>query len=145
MGIQAAPEVKFAIIREATRRDDNLLKISTMCRIAGVSRSGYYNWCASERNRQAREDADRKAFDLILEAYRYRGYDKGARGIHMRLLHHPGIIMNVKKIRRLMRKYGLRCQIRKANPYRWPRPSLPAMSLATWWIASSGRRPVRCC
>ena len=31
---QAAPEVKFAIIREATRRDDNLLKISTMCRIA---------------------------------------------------------------------------------------------------------------
>ena len=55
MGIQAAPEVKFAIIREATRRDDNLLKISTMCRIAGVSRSGYYNWCASERNRQARE------------------------------------------------------------------------------------------
>ena len=40
MGIQAAPEVKFAIIREATRRDDNLLKISTMCRIAGVSRSG---------------------------------------------------------------------------------------------------------
>ena len=26
--------------------------------------------------------------------------------------------MNVKKIRRLMRKYGLRCPIRKANPYR---------------------------
>ena len=36
----------------------------------------------------------------------------------MRLLHSPGIIMNVKKIRRLMRKYGLRCPIRKANPYR---------------------------
>ena len=36
----------------------------------------------------------------------------------MRLLHSPGIIMNVKKIRRLMRKFGLRCQIRKANPYR---------------------------
>ena len=118
MGIQAAPEVKFAIIREATRRDDNLLKISTMCQIAGVSRSGYYNWCASEDARQARENADRRDFDLILEAYRFRGYDKGVRGIHMRLLHQPGIIMNVKKIRRLMRKFGLRCQIRKANPYR---------------------------
>ena len=118
MGIQAAPEVKFAIIREATLRDDNLLKISTMCRIAGVSRSGYYNWCASTSARLAREDTDRKDFDLILEAYRFRGYDKGARGIHMRLLHSPGIIMNVKKIRRLMRKFGLRCQIRKANPYR---------------------------
>ncbi len=118
MGIQAAPEVKFALIREATLRDNNLLKISKMCEIAGVSRSGYYNWCASESTRIAREDADRQDFDLILEAYNFRGYDKGARGIHMRLLHYPGIIMNVKKIRRLMRKYGLFCPIRRANPYR---------------------------
>ena len=118
MGIQAAPEVKFALIREATLRDNNLLKISKMCEIAGVSRSGYYNWCASEDTRKVREDADKKDFDLILEAYKFRGYDKGARGIHMRLLHHPGIIMNVKKIRRLMRKYGLFCPIRRANPYR---------------------------
>ena len=35
----------------------------------------------------------------------------------MRLLH-KGIRMNVKKIRRLMKKYGLFCPIRKANPYR---------------------------
>ena len=118
MGIQAAPEVKFAIIREAALRDDNLLKISKLCQIAGVSRSGYYNWCASIETRRAREDADRRDFDLILEAYRYRGYDKGTRGIHMRLLHQPGIIMNVKKIRRLMHKFSLQCQIRKANPYR---------------------------
>ena len=118
MGIQAAPEVKYALIREATRQDNNLLKISTMCEIASVSRSGYYKWCASEGIRQAREDSDRRDFDLILEAFKYRGYAKGARGIHMRLLHCPGIIMNVKKIRRLMRKYGLRCPIRKANPYR---------------------------
>ena len=118
MGIQAAPEVKFALIREAALQDNNLLKISKMCEIAGVSRSGYYNWCASEGTRKAREDADKKDFDLILEAYKFRGYDKGARSIHMRLLHHPGIIMNVKKIRRLMRKYGLFCPIRRANPYR---------------------------
>ena len=118
MGIQATPEVKFALIREATLRDNNLLKISKMCEIAGVSRSGYYNWCASEGMCKIREDADKKDFDLILEAYKFRGYDKGARGIHMRLLHHPGIIMNVKKIHRLMRKYGLFCPIRRANPYR---------------------------
>ena len=30
----------------------------------------------------------------------------------------PPIVMNVKKIRRLMKKYGLVCGIRKANPYR---------------------------
>ena len=30
----------------------------------------------------------------------------------------PPVVMNVKKIRRLMDKYGLMCPIRKANPYR---------------------------
>jgi len=35
----------------------------------------------------------------------------------MRLLH-MGIVMNQKKISRLMKKYGLLCPIRKANPYR---------------------------
>lgn len=37
----------------------------------------------------------------------------------MRLLHLPNpAVMNVKKIQRLMRKYGLYCLIRKANLYR---------------------------
>ncbi len=37
----------------------------------------------------------------------------------MRLLHlKPPVVMNLKKIRRLMKKYGLRCPIRKPNPYR---------------------------
>lgn len=35
----------------------------------------------------------------------------------MHLLH-MGVRMNIKKIRRLMKKYGLFCKIRKANPYR---------------------------
>ena len=56
-------------------------------------------------------------FRLILEAYSFRGYDKGVMGIHMRLLH-MGIRMNHKKIRRLMHKYGLVCPIRKTTPYR---------------------------
>ncbi|MEI3131812.1 MAG: IS3 family transposase [Oscillospiraceae bacterium] len=47
----------------------------------------------------------------------FRGYAKGVRGIHMRLLH-TGVRMNGKKIRRLMKKFGLVCPIRKANPYR---------------------------
>lgn len=38
-------------------------------------------------------------------------------GIHMRLLH-MGVIMNHKKISRLMKKYNLFCPIRKANPAR---------------------------
>lgn len=36
----------------------------------------------------------------------------------MRLKNDYGIIMNLKKIRRLMKKYELKCPIRKHNPYR---------------------------
>lgn len=119
MIIESKPEIKFGIIREMTSRDNNMLNISWLCAIAGVSRSGYYRWLAAENSRNAREEQDKKDFNLILEAYNYRGYAKGARGIYMRLLHYkPSIVMNIKKIRRLMQKYGLKCSIRKANPYR---------------------------
>ena len=64
-----------------------------------------------------KELQDQEDFMLILEAYQFRGYDKGSRGIRMRLLH-KGINFNRKKIKRLMKKYGLFCPIRKANPYR---------------------------
>jgi len=88
-----------------------------MCALAGVTRSGYYNWVRSDDARTKRELQDRSDFALILEAYHHRGYAKGARGIYMRL-RHQGIRMNLKKIRRLMHKFGLFCPIRKANPYR---------------------------
>lgn len=110
---------KFKIIYELTHKENNLLTISMLCDIAKVSKSGYYNWVESESNRLKKEEQDRKDFDLILEAYNYKGYNKGAKGIYMRLLHmDPPIIMNVKKIRRLMKKYNLICPIRQANPYR---------------------------
>ena len=91
-----------------------------MCQMAGVSRSGYYSWRSkgSENTRIADCEArDLQDFKLILTAYKFRGYDKGVKGIYMRFLH-LGIRMNHKKIRRLMRKYNLFCPIRKRNPYR---------------------------
>ena len=108
---------KYEIIHSATQKDNNLLSISKMCEIAGVSRSGYYAWENASDTREKREDADKKDFDVILEAYKFRGYAKGARGIYMRLLHVKKR-MNLKKIRRLMRKYGLKCPFRGPNPYR---------------------------
>lgn len=114
---EATPEEKFKLIQEMTQRDNNELNISWLCKMASVSRSGYYNWLHSFGQRCNKEELDRADFTLILEAYKYRGYDKGRRGIYMRLLH-MGVRMNQKKISRLMKKYNLFCPIRKANPYR---------------------------
>ena len=110
---------KFEIIHETINKANNTLSVTMLCEIAGVSRSGYYNWVASKEKRIEKEEQDRADFELILAAYTHRGYDKGAQGIYMRLLHmEPPVVMNVKKIRRLMKKYGFICEIRKANPYR---------------------------
>lgn len=110
---------KFQLIHELVSREDNVLTITELCSVARVSRSGYYNWVNSKDKRDEQERKDRHDFELILEAFSHRGYDKGVRGIHMRLLHmDPPILMNVKKISRLMHKYNLICPIRQANPYR---------------------------
>lgn len=110
---------RFELIHEIMSTRGNILDLNDLCQTAGVSRSGYYKWIRSEDVRRKKEEKDRADFELVLEAFKHRGYDKGVRGINMYLLHrNPQIIMNPKKIRRLMHKYGLLCPIRKANPYR---------------------------
>ena len=89
-----------------------------MCQLAGVSRSGYYAWLKAKPSREDRDLQDAFDFAFIKEAYDYKGWKKGARQIRYRLMKDHGIIMNLKKIRRLMRKYDLICPIRKANPIR---------------------------
>lgn len=138
MGIEAPARVKYELIQEATLRDGNVLNISWMCRIAGVTRSGYYAWLDGAPARQSNEEADQKDFALILEAYRFRNRPKGARSIHMRLLH-LDIRMNVKKIRRLMNKYGLKCPIRKENPYRQMAKALRTNTVAPNRVARNFR------
>ena len=109
----------FSLIHQTLSGGENELSVSMMCQTAGVSRSGYYAWLNAASARQVREAQDRADFELVLEAYNRRRYSKGARGIYMCLIHNtPPVVMNLKKIRRLMKKYGLQCPIRRANPYR---------------------------
>lgn len=56
--------------------------------------------------------------DIILKAYHFKGRKKGARQIKMTLEGQYGIVYNLKRIRRIMKKYNIICPIRKANPYR---------------------------
>ncbi len=113
------PSEKFELIYEIAQDPENTFSIKQLCELNHVSRSGYYSWIHSLEAKAAKEAQDRADFDLILQAFLEHGRKKGARQIYMVLQHmEPPVTFNLKKIRRLCRKYGLECPIRKANPYR---------------------------
>lgn len=101
------------------QQSHNTMSVKTLCTMSGVSRSGYYAWVKSASERELRKQQDREDFELILAAYKMHGYSKGAKSIYMAFLHmNPPVVMNLKKIRRLMNKFNLSCPYRSPNPYR---------------------------
>ena len=105
--------------RQVISKNFNLKNMTRhLCKIANVSASGYYKFLSNFRARRIKEHKDLKSKEIILKAFNYRGYKKGSRSIKMILENKFHIIMNRKKIQRIMRKYNITCPIRKANPYK---------------------------
>ena len=94
--------------------------VSYLCDIAGVSRSGYYNYFSekSQERRKHKEEQDEVVKEIILKAFQFKGRKKGARQIKMTLAGQFNVKYNLKRIRRIMNKYNIICPIRKANPYK---------------------------
>jgi putative transposase len=92
--------------------------VSYLCEIAGVSRNGYYEWLKAAVVRKRSHDKDEQDIVPIKEFFYKKAKKVGALQIKMHLENDKKIVMNHKKIRRLMRKYELIVIIRKANPYK---------------------------
>jgi putative transposase len=94
--------------------------VSYLCTISGVSRSGYYNYFSADaqERRKQKEEKDQLVKEIILKAFHFKRRKKGARQIKMTLAGQFNVVYNLKRIRRIMKKYGIICPIRKANPYR---------------------------
>lgn len=94
--------------------------VNYLCDVMEVSRSGYYNYFneKSVQKRIAQNEADKVVRDIVLKAYQFKGRKKGARQIKMTLQNQYGITYNLKRIRRIMKKFVIVCPIRKANPAR---------------------------
>ena len=121
----------FEIIYNTLQQSHNTMSVKTLCEMAGVSRSGYYAWLKAAPSRELREQQDRDDFELILAAYKMHGYSKGAKGIYMALLHMESpMVMNLKKIRRLMDNFNLSCPYRGPNPYRRMAKALKTSNVA---------------
>ena len=102
-GVKLRSYEKYKIIREVGT------EINHLCKIANVSKSGYYKWLKNA-------DAPDKDYEDYLQIKKVfdRGKGKyGWRSIKMHLRY-----MNHKKIQRIMKKYGLIVKIRRKNPYK---------------------------
>lgn len=87
--------------------------VPLLCEITQVSKSGYYQWL----KHSGLPDPDWADYLLIKELFD-RGKKKlGFRSIRMKL-ERQGVIMNHKKIQRIMKKFQLFARIRRKNPYK---------------------------
>ncbi len=105
----------FKFIDELKNEID--VPIQTLCKYFKISRSGYYKWIKSEDKRKKREHQDKLDFKLIKDIWdKHKEY--GYPRITMCLRNDIGVIMNPKKVYRLMKKFNIRSIVRKKNPYR---------------------------
>jgi len=83
-----------------------------LCCVAQVSTSGYYDWLKRDKYK------DYEDYLIIKEVFDKGKGKRGWRSIQMHLTGDYGVVMNHKKIKRIMKKYGLITKIRKKNPYK---------------------------
>lgn len=107
---------RFELVQQL-HQDDQDAPIDLLCGFLEVSRSGYYRWCSAAQARIAREQRDSELRDMIMEAFEARGYNKGSRQIRSWIRDHKGVRVNRKCVQRIMRKYDIKCPVRKKNPY----------------------------
>jgi transposase InsO family protein len=108
------------VVRSVIEKYQLTHMVKYLCGVAGISRSGYYQYFSveSQEQRQRKQKQDEVTRDLVLKAFHFKGRKKGARQIKMTLAGQFQVVYNLKRIRRIMKKYAIICPIRKANPYR---------------------------
>lgn len=95
---------KFATINKLTHK----YSIKLLCELAHVSRSGYYKWL-----NKSKKQIDMDICNKILEIYNTSKLVYGYRRVKVALCRKYNMIVNHKKVRRLMRLLGIQSIIRK--------------------------------
>jgi putative transposase len=80
-------------------------KVATMCRVLGVSTSGYYAWC--DRAPSARVLADAVLTERIRAAHADSHHTYGMPRVRAELIDR-GVVVSRKRVARLMRSHNIR-------------------------------------
>ncbi len=91
--------------------------VTKACEVVEVSTSGFYDWCAREAAEPTeREIAEDQLVALMREIFDAADGNYGVPRMH-RELRQGGVVVNVKRVRRLMRLHGMagRCIRRRVR------------------------------
>ena len=106
------PNKKYELITECHGES-----VARLCALGHVSRSGFYKWKASQKNKESDEDyisllnTIRKIYDASGGTYGYRRIDKALRM--------NGIIVNHKRLQRILRENGMQSRIYVVRTNKW--------------------------
>lgn len=98
--------MKYGFIKAHT----NSYPLSVLCRVIGVSRSGYYQW-QKAKSRQRRIEEAR----LLVLIRKHHRQSKGRYGLRrlVKAISREGVHLNKKRVYRIMKKYGIYSITRK--------------------------------
>lgn len=81
-----------------------------MCQIAKISKSSYYNWLNKKYSEQELE-----IMEMVKQIYWANNGELGYRRITMELRRKFNLLVNHKKVLRIMQDFGLKSKIRKTK------------------------------
>ncbi|MGL6009247.1 MAG: IS3 family transposase, partial [Culicoidibacterales bacterium] len=99
----------------------NKFKISTLLAVTTVSESGYYRW-VQKKALQTDQHPDEVLRDLIIKIEDENAWTYGVNRIKDELLDTYKQVVNHKRIRRIMHKFGLICKLPKPKHKRRKQP-----------------------
>ena len=115
--------------------------IATMCRLLGLSTSGYYAW--NKRAPCARSRSNAQLLERIRAIHERSGGTYGAPRVHAQL-RQEGMAVGYNRVARLMREAGCAGSVVGAG-YALPSVTVVHDPLLTWCAVSSlRRRPINC-
>ena len=94
--------MKYLVIMKLETR----YPIGVLCKISGVSRSAFYSF------KHKKSCLSTELDDIIISIYNKSNQRAGYRSVKMRLKEAYGLIVNHKKVQRIMNKYSLKSVVR---------------------------------
>lgn len=99
---------QYAFIKKHAKK----YPITMLVEMTKVSRSGYYKWLKRE-GIYTQDVKDEELRPLLVEIFEEHRETIGRKRMKIELYRKHGLIVNEKRVRRLMKKYGLFCKIRR--------------------------------